>query len=120
MKKTTAGIYRIGNNDSDRGYIGQSADMPGRLVGHRTALRGGYHHNEPLQNAWNKYGEDAFSFYFVEINDIAEMTDEETKALLCEREIVWWEKEPHPYNVAPPGPSMLGYKHTDEAKANMS
>jgi group I intron endonuclease len=115
-----AGIYRIGHNDSDRGYIGQTIDFDVRFGLHWGQLRRDVHHNKPLQHAYNKYGRDAFTITVMEECDIAELNDDAAKALLWEREIVWWEKEPNPYNTAPPGPSMLGYKHTDEARANMS
>ena len=116
----SAGIYRIGHNDSDRGYIGQTIDFDVRFGLHWGQLRRNVHHNKPLQHAYNKYGADAFTIIVVETCDIYELDEDASKQLLWDREIVWWEKEPNPYNTAPPGPSMLGYKHTDEARANMS
>jgi len=38
-------------------------------IDHKQYLRGGYHINPKLQNAWNKYGEDKFIFEVIEETD---------------------------------------------------
>lgn len=57
-----SGIYAIIHRYSERWYIGQSQNIGKRFVAHRMLLRKGSHHSTPLQRAWVKYGEDAFSF----------------------------------------------------------
>ena len=42
--------------------------MPERLSVHKRELRKGTHSNRHLQCAWNKYGENAFSFVVLEDN----------------------------------------------------
>lgn len=60
--KTISGIYLITNTKNNKKYVGQSWNIFQRWTNHRTSLRGGYHGNTHLQNAWNKYGEDNFTF----------------------------------------------------------
>lgn len=57
-------IYSITNTMNGKVYIGQTiAKTPTRRwKEHVYHLDHGTHHNEILQRAWNKYGEDAFQF----------------------------------------------------------
>lgn len=58
----TAGLYAITCGITGRFYVGSSRRIADRLGRHRRDLRAGRHHCIPLQRAWAKYGEDAFSF----------------------------------------------------------
>lgn len=60
------GIYCIENMINHKKYVGQSIDIYHRWCAHKNALNGNRHRNIYLQRAWNKYGEDSFSFYVVE------------------------------------------------------
>jgi group I intron endonuclease len=62
----TSGIYQIVNVRTGKRYIGQSENVSKRYVTHKYRLITGRHVNQHLQNAWNKYGEDAFEFRLVE------------------------------------------------------
>lgn len=57
-----AGVYKIQNTVNGKFYIGSSNCIRRRFTQHRNSLRGGYHHNQYLQYAWEKYGETAFTF----------------------------------------------------------
>lgn len=57
-----SGIYKISHTPSGKRYIGSTADLYRRLTQHRARLRAGIHPNNPLQNAYNKYGEGEFLF----------------------------------------------------------
>ena len=61
-KKDIVGIYKIECIANNKVYIGQSINIKRRLYDHKTRLRKGTHKNKHLQNAWNKYGEDNFTF----------------------------------------------------------
>lgn len=62
-KNQTAYIYKIENLYNGKCYVGQTLRTPHeRYVDHIMNLRRGTHHNPHLQNAWNKYGEDCFTF----------------------------------------------------------
>jgi group I intron endonuclease len=105
-------IYAIINIVDDKHYVGQASDRDYRWREHRKCLRGDYHHSPFLQRAWNKYGEENFIFMVLEVlKDKSELNDRET---------YWGNLLKPEYNVAPFGGSMRGYKHTDEARSNMS
>ena len=60
------GIYMYICNPSGVVYIGSTVDVWRRYKEHRRDLRGKRHHTPKLQDAWNKYGQDQFSFYCLE------------------------------------------------------
>lgn len=62
----TSGIYMILNIITGKAYVGQSINVEQRLSRHKSRLNKNKHHNDYLQNAWNKYGEDAFEFNILE------------------------------------------------------
>ncbi len=56
------GVYQIRNVQTGDRYVGRAISFARRCQEHRTLLRGGRHTSIYLQNAWNKYGEQAFVF----------------------------------------------------------
>lgn len=46
--------------------VGETTNYIKRISKHKSCLRGNKHENKYLQNAWNKYGEDSFSFEILE------------------------------------------------------
>ena len=56
------GIYEIVNTVNGKSYIGSSVTIRHRIRDHFCNLRKNKHRNSHLQNAFNKYGEIAFSF----------------------------------------------------------
>ncbi len=105
-------IYAIINVLDDKHYVGQASDKDFRWREHRKSLRGFYHHSILLQRAWCKHGEANFIFVVLEV-----LSD---TSQLNEREVYWGNLLKPEYNMAPLGGSMRGYKHTEEARANMS
>ena len=59
-------IYFIINNLTQERYVGKTIELEKRKSRHYGALRKNKHINNKLQSAWNKYGEDNFSFDFKE------------------------------------------------------
>lgn len=59
-------IYKITNKVNGKTYIGSTKNVKARWAKHKALLRHSYHHNHHLQAAWNKYGEDSFTFEIVE------------------------------------------------------
>lgn len=105
-------IYAIINIVDDKHYVGQASDKILRWREHRKSLRGFYHHSILLQRAWCKHGEANFIFVVLEIlSDVSQLN---------EREVYWGNLLTPEYNMAPLGGTMRGYKHTDEARANMA
>ncbi len=61
------GIYQIINVTNNKRYVGSSTDITGtRWSEHKGHLRNKIHSSAHLQNAWNKYGEEAFIFEIIE------------------------------------------------------
>lgn len=105
-------IYAIVNVINDKQYVGQTFNKLKRFGEHKKTLRAHTHCNRLLQRAFNKYGEEAFIFVMLEeVKDLEKLT---------EKEQCWIDTLKPEYNLAPVAGSMLNYKHTDEARQNMS
>ena len=61
-----SGVYKITNVKNGKFYIGSSKDVEFRWSEHKKHLNGNYHINKKLQNAWNFYGKENFSFDILE------------------------------------------------------
>lgn len=61
-----SGIYAISNNITNKRYIGSSTNVSKRWNSHKSCLRRSVHSNPHLQNSWNKYGENNFTFIVLE------------------------------------------------------
>lgn len=62
-----SGIYEIRNVVNGHRYIGSAIDIDKRFERHIKNLRRSTHYNKHLQAAWNKYGEQSFSFSALEL-----------------------------------------------------
>jgi group I intron endonuclease len=56
------GIYKITNIVNGKVYIGSSKNVEDRINKHKSNLKYKIHINKHLLSAWNKYGEENFSF----------------------------------------------------------
>lgn len=75
---TKIGVYKILNTKNSKYYIGSTIDsFTKRLNHHYHALIRGNHKNSHLQNAWNKYGEDAFEFIIIEVCEFEQVRERE-------------------------------------------
>lgn len=72
-----SGIYCIENITNHKTYIGSSKNIYQRLLKHFALLRHNKHQNAHLQNAWNKYGENSFRWFILELCDSEELTEKE-------------------------------------------
>ena len=111
-----SGIYKIVNTENGNFYIGSSKYIHRRWHNsHVKNLVENRHSNCHLQNAWNKYGEEAFTF------DILE--EIETVELLAIREQAWFDtlNRVHPvYNQSKIVQSpRLGIKVSDETRRKL-
>lgn len=70
-------IYKITNNITKEKYVGQTTNFSRRKENHLSALRNNKHPNPKLQNSWNKYGEENFSWQVQQYD----LTKEELDAL---------------------------------------
>lgn len=76
----TSGIYLFKNNINGFVYVGSSNRINHRKNQHLSCLRLNKHCNKKFQNAYNKHGEENFSFFILETCP---------KELLLEREQFW-------------------------------
>jgi group I intron endonuclease len=107
------GIYRIRNKANDHAYIGSTSNFSKRKSKHLKDLRMGNHHSFILQRAFDKHGEAAFVFEFVEA--VADTV------LLLERELAWIQQQAPVYNICQvPGKTRLGQKSSETHRANQS
>lgn len=109
-----AGIYEIKNIKTDKVYIGQSKDIMERWRDHVRRLKKQKHDNHYLQNAWNKYGAEAFCFNILE-------TCEPDFNTLNELEVKWINKknaldDKYGYNIASGGGNANPYAGMDEER----
>lgn len=64
-----SGVYLIINTVSKKYYIGSAKRFYTRSSQHLRALKNNKHHNQYLQNSFNKYGENSFEFHVLEVCD---------------------------------------------------
>lgn len=79
-KEKISGIYCIENLMNHKKYIGQSRNIYNRWSQHRQSLKNNKHENWMLQEDWNRFRKDDFSFYVLEECPIVQ---------LDEREVFW-------------------------------
>lgn len=115
IKEKISGIYKITNKINGKFYIGSSQNISQRWYDHKRELRHDRHCNKHLQDAWNKYGEENFSFEIIEECDIEELSKKEQ--LYIEKYI----ESGQMYNIShDTNSSMRGRKHSEETKKKMS
>ena len=114
---SNSGIYAIVNTVNGKQYIGSAKSLKSRKRNHINALKRSTHYNTHLQNAWDKYSEEAFTFAIIEyVSDVQ---------MLIEREQHWLDlvrpyERQNGYNVYSTAGSPLGVKQTDETKRKIS
>jgi group I intron endonuclease len=108
------GIYKLVNKTTGQCYVGQSQRCKKRIKEHFRLLRWNKHTNTHLQNAYNKYGAEAFyGAIEVEVENPEELDQLENAFL--EKEA--WFEEPTVYNISDFAKApMRGKKHSEEVK----
>jgi group I intron endonuclease len=127
-----SGIYFIMNKLDGKVYVGSAQDIKKRIVRHRSQLNHQTHPNQHLQLAWNKYGEENFTFDILELVDIPDLIKIENQYLKIAERL-----PDRYYNIAYDATSPMrgrkistetklklsavwkGRKHTEEAKRKM-
>lgn len=113
------GIYVIRNNVTGKGYVGQSVRMRKRAADHFNLLQRGAHPNKHLQNAYVKYGGDAFSIHFEVVCEDPSELDALEEAYLTGDAV--FDETPVYYNMSKTAcVPMRGRKHTERTRARIS
>src|SRR5690349_12587609 len=110
-----SGIYTITCKVNSKIYIGRSRNIKNRKLFHFQHLRENNHHNEYLQRAWNKHGEENFEF---------EVLEECEEQFLASQENYWCNllnthSKKYGYNNAPTHPEGVTIL-TEETKLKIS
>jgi predicted GIY-YIG superfamily endonuclease len=107
------GIYLIENTTTGQTYVGSSTDIASRWRCHKHDLREGKHHNAYLQNSYNKYGSEAFSYSILE-KCSADVLVEREKFWMAEKQSLRCQNG---YNLSTETDApRRGYKMTEEEK----
>lgn len=112
--KDKMGIYQIVNLIDGKKYVGSSKNLYNRKAKHFYNLKNNKHGNCHLQNAFNKYGEDNFSFEVIEfVNTEDELLPREQYYIelyqVCDKD--------KGYNLIV---DAVRHAHSDETKQKMS
>ena len=119
MERVTC-IYKIQSKSKpERVYVGQAVNFVVRRNKHLRELRNNTHHSARLQSHYNKYGVEDLEFTVLEMTDrLQSVLDARENYYMdcfkCEDVQRPW------FNMCPTASSCLGYKHTEEARANVS
>ncbi len=107
----SSGVYEIVNAQDGNRYVGSSWNIEKRWGDHRRDLECGKHHSRYLQRAWLKHGPDIFQFRILLICNTDALLESEQRYIdtLCPK-----------YNMSLTAGSPLGFKHSPEARQNMS
>lgn len=106
------GIYAIKNNANGMVYVGQTRKSKGikaRIREHVGLLKRSVHGNDYLQKAWNKYGENTFSYFIIEEVICDDLLDTREQHWIDET----WNSS---YNLHPTANSPKGFSHTPETR----
>lgn len=106
MSEIIIGVYKISNIKDGRYYIGHSQNIEKRFKTHKYNLKRGKHINMFLQNSYNKYGLDSFTFEIIHKFDNVEKSKEKELEYLQNLEI---RKELYNLNYNNDGGDMLSH-----------
>jgi group I intron endonuclease len=109
-----AGIYKIVNKANGTCYVGQSQRVKKRIKEHFRLLKLNKHQNPRLQNAFNKHGQDSFSWVIEAVcEDVNDLDIIENAFLSGEA----WFEEPVFYNIAAFAKApMRNKQHSEEVR----
>jgi hypothetical protein len=104
-------VYKITNLLNNHCYIGSCKNSRIRWNNHKSTLGRDIHHSPHLQNAWNKYSKENFSFQILEYCDYSK---------ILERENYYIQEFKPEYNILQTAHKGRQKNHTDETKRLIS
>ena len=111
-----SGIYAIINQVNGKIYYGSSINLERRFSRHKYFLNKNKHPNSHLQNAWNKYGENVFSFEILEELQREKLLTIEQQYLDLTKQIPELYYNISNHSTAP----MTGRKSSEETRKRLS
>lgn len=118
--KNKAGIYQWIHKESGKTYIGSAVDLYKRLRQYYSISRLSRNKNQYLSNALLSHGHSAFSLAILEYFDVSNLSLEESKKLILEREQYYIDSLKPEYNILKIAGSSLGFIHSENSKVLMS
>lgn len=83
------GVYQIKNSINGKIFLGSSMNLPGKFNSHRIQLNFKCHHNKALQEDWDLYGADAFTFDILETLKLEEISKDYWRDAISAMEDKW-------------------------------
>ena len=114
-----AGIYMFTHLESRKRYIGSAFNLYERLRQYYSISRLSRNKTQYISNALLLYGHSAFSLSILEYIDITNLSKENTRKLILEREQNLINSLKPEYNVLLIAGSSLGFTHSEKSKALM-
>lgn len=114
-----SGVYKITNVATGIKYIGSAKNIASRWDRHIRNLKEGTHMNKPLQEAYNTYGSDNFTFEVVEYCE-PDIRKEREQVYLDLYYNVWGWDLLYNRNPNAKGGHIKGEPFSDEHKQNLS
>jgi hypothetical protein len=87
-----SGVFQVKNFANDKVLLGSSLNLEGSLNKHRFMLKIGSHTNKALQQDWNEYGPDKFTFDVLEVVKIKDDPNFNLDDELTLLEQIWLEE----------------------------
>ena len=88
----SAGVFQVRNIVNGKVLLGSSLNLDGPLNGHKFMLEIGSHTNKLLQEEWNEYGADKFTFEILEVVKVRDNPNFNLDDELTLLEQIWLEK----------------------------
>jgi len=123
--KNKAAIYMWTHKESGKIYIGSAKDMHIRLKFYFSQSYLNREKSMYIYKALLQHTHSAFSLSILEYIDISNLSKEDARKLILEREqyyldLIFSENEPNTYNILKVAGSRLGSKHSEETITKMS
>jgi group I intron endonuclease len=122
--KGLSGIYMWTHKESGKLYVGSAVDLSKRISKYYSSLYLKRADNY-ISKALILHSYSAFSLSILEYIDITDLSKEETRLLILEREqfylnLAFSVDKPNTYNILKMAGSLLGFKHSEESIAIIS
>jgi len=118
--KGKAGIYQWKHLESGKIYIGSAINLTKRLKDYYSFYHLDRNKSMYICNALKHYGYSAFSLSIIEYINIQNLSKNETKKLILEREQYYINLLNPEYNLLKVAGSLLGYQHSEETIKKIS
>ena len=91
-ENTLAGVFQITNTANGKILIGKGMNGKGKLNSHQAQLKMGVHRNKGLQQDWNHYGAEQFTFEVLDYLEFRDDSPQKQQKDLAALEELWLDK----------------------------